>query len=98
MTDASYADLKSAYADSLVPCWYANGYEEYVASDDLGSFAPTYTDHPDIEKIIFGDADNTVIYVTMYGIDPFYFENSYYFARFSLDPAEYYEKTSASTD
>lgn len=91
MTDSAYEALKSRYSDELVSSSLGEELLEYVITDELGTHKehPEYVDYPRIEKIVFIDKEYTVIFVTMYGNDPFYVENSAYFDRFDIDPLSY---------
>ena len=96
MTEQEYDSYKSQYSGKLVACWYADSYTEYVMKDCLNLYEGEeydYASNPDIKKIIFNDKDKTVIFWTMYGLDPFYFENSAFFERFSIEPRLYEEQT-----
>ena len=80
--------------NELKEFFFASEYSEYVISDETSvyttySLEENYMDSPDIRKILFNDKDNTVIFISIYGLDPFYYENSQYFKRFNLDPREY---------
>ena len=90
MTDDAYADLKSQYEGQLVGCWYDTDCVEYAKADKFFVYKDEgYCDGPDIKKIIFNDKENIVIFEYLYGIDPMYFENIYYFERFNIDGREY---------
>ncbi|MBQ4510190.1 MAG: DUF3267 domain-containing protein [Clostridia bacterium] len=94
MTETEYEKYKSQYENELKDFFFASEYSEYVISDETSmyttySFEENYMDSPDIRKILFNDKDDTVIFISIYGLDPFYYENSYYFKRFNLDPMEY---------
>lgn len=93
MSDNEYKRLKTQYENELKNCFFAPDYKEYVISDYPHNYinedGSCYMDSPDIRKIIFNDVEQTIIFVSICGIDPFYYENSYYFKRFNLDPIEY---------
>ena len=90
MTDDAYSELKAQYDGQLKECWYDTDYEEYAKADKFFVYKDErYCDRPDIRKIIFNDKENIVIFEYMYGIDPMYFENIYYFERFNIDAKEY---------
>ena len=93
ITDGEYESIKSKYESELKDCFYASNYSEYVISDYTNNYiredGSCYMNSPHIRKIIFNDSDQTIIFVSICGIDPFYYENSYYFERFNLDPIEY---------
>ena len=88
LTDSAYAELRSKYESEIVAFPYAEGFSEYVISDDMQA-GDDYISSPNVCKIIFSDTDNTVIYEMMYGFDPFYFKNSAYIDRFDIDPRRY---------
>ena len=93
ITDNTYEKLKAQYENNLKNCFFASDYNEYIISDYPHNYinedGSCYMNSPDIRKIIFNDKDKTIIYVSICGLDPFYYENSYYFKRFNLDPIEY---------
>ena len=97
MTDSSYNEFKSEYCDSLSNFRFADGYEEFVVEDKLNPEKGNnsyYTSCPNIIKIIFNDAENIVIFVFMFGYDPFDLKNSAYISRFNIDPSTYDVDTS----
>lgn len=93
ITDNEYENFKTQYEDGLKNCFFASDYKEYVFFDNPQNYinedGSYYMNSPNIRKIIFNDKDKTVIFVSICGIDPFYYENSYYFKRFNINPIEY---------
>ncbi len=94
MPNEEYEKYKSQYENDLKECFFAPKYTEYVLSDKTSvytvhSLEEGFMDSPDIRKIIFNDEERIIIFLSIYGLDPFYYENSYYFKRFKLDPIEY---------
>lgn len=93
LTDAAYAAERAKYESELIPAWYAEGYSEYIISDtpgfDYHDDGEAYFARSDIQKIIFHDETNTVIYLSIVCTDPLYTEDSAYYQRFNPDPEEY---------
>ncbi len=93
LTDEAYAAERAKYESELIPAWYAEGYNEYIISDtpgfDYHDDGEAYFARSDIQKIIFHDETNTVIYLSIVCTDPLYTEDSAYYQRFNPDPEEY---------
>jgi len=82
LTQASYEAWREQYKDSFVDFPYASGYQEAVLSNDWHEIdlEHRYMSARDVRKILFCDAECTVIFVTING--GIYFSDSAYFQRF----------------
>lgn len=82
MTQTSYEAWREQYEDSLVDFPHASGYQEAVLSNDWDeiSLEHQHVSARDARKILFCDAECTVIFVTING--GIYFRDSAYFQRF----------------
>ena len=95
LTDEAYKREVSRFKAESVECWYAEGYREYVLSDEIGRLSGdeyNVTNYPDIVKVVFCDSTKTVIYEVFTGYDPFCLDDSAYFTRFDIDPRTYKNK------
>ena len=85
----AYDKLKAEYSDSLSDFRYADGYEEFVISDNLKAELKDgdyYTSNGSVIKIIFNDAENIVIFEYLDGDgEPMKLEDSAYIERFNIE-------------
>ena len=84
LTESAYETWREQYRESLVDFPYEEGIREAVLTNDRFDIdrVERCIQSPKLRKILFSDAEHTLIFVVMWGGDPIYFKDSAYVQRF----------------
>ena len=75
----------------MLDAYYNDSYIELIKNDNISfdNINKNYTSFAFVEKLIYNEDTNIIIYEYLHVEDPFDFEEIYYFNRFNINAYEY---------